>query len=71
MLTELDQRIDGGIEVTLLWNSGTGETLIEVSDLRLDSTIVFSVAADKAGDAFRHPFAYLHSAAGNSYPVAA
>lgn len=71
MLTELNYRIDSGIEVALLWNSATNETFVSVSDLRTDSEVCFPVSGEEAAEAFRHPYAYMPSAKGNSYPVAA
>lgn len=58
-LRELNYRMDGGIEVSLLWNSDTGDTFVAVSDTSEDSEVVFPVAGKDAGDAFRHPYAYL------------
>jgi len=70
-LTELDYRSIDGLEISLLWNRYSGETFVSVCDVRNDSEHVFPIAAEKARDAFMHPYAYLTAAQGNSYPVAA
>lgn len=58
-LTELDNRNADGISVSLLWNADTGETFIEIEDMREESVETFPVSAENASDAFQHPFAYL------------
>ena len=58
MFVELDNRCDDGLDVSLEWDRGTGETRIVVQDGRSHSVIVFGVARDSAADAFRHPFRY-------------
>jgi hypothetical protein len=54
---ELDARSGDGLEVRLLWQAGT-DVLVEILDARRDERVVFRVAAHRALDAFRHPFAY-------------
>jgi len=55
---ELDARSGDGLEVRLLWSPGNTDVLLEISDTRHDERISFHVAAHRAFDAFRHPFAY-------------
>jgi hypothetical protein len=56
---ELDQRVNGGLEITLFWNAYDNSTSIEIYHQETGETISFPVPADHALDAFRHPFAYL------------
>jgi hypothetical protein len=56
---ELDERENDGIRVTLVWNRGTGELKVLVSDERtLESFVIDVTEADNAYDVFNHPFAY-------------
>jgi len=70
-LTELDSRSADGLEVSLLWNPDSGTVFIAVFDAKHDSESIMEIPADKARDAFNHPYAYLYAKQGNSYPVAA
>jgi hypothetical protein len=56
---ELAHRIDAGLEVTLYWSPSDNSTTIDVLDTETDELFIFPVPADRALDAFRHPFAYL------------
>lgn len=58
-LTELNNRNNDGISVSLLWNSDSGETFIEIEDARNESVDTFPIAPENAADAFQHPYAYL------------
>ena len=56
---ELARRVSGGLEITLYWNEHDDSTSIEVHQLATAETIAFPVRADRALDAFHHPFAHL------------
>jgi hypothetical protein len=55
---ELDHRRSDGIDVRLLWNSGTNHISINVADGRGGESFAFEVAPADAVDAFHHPYAY-------------
>jgi hypothetical protein len=61
-LVELAERSNDGLEVRLLWNRGTGEIVLELTDGRTGTTREVQVADDRALDAFQHPFAYVKHA---------
>ena len=56
---ELARRVNGGLEVTLYWDARDNSTTIEVHHANTAETIAFPVRADRALDAFHHPFAHL------------
>jgi hypothetical protein len=56
---ELARRVNGGLEITLYWDMRDNSTTIEVYHHETAETIAFPVAADRALDAFHHPFAHL------------
>lgn len=56
---ELARRVNGGLEITLYWNVRDNTTTIEVHHVGTAETIAFPVSADRALDAFHHPFAHL------------
>jgi hypothetical protein len=56
---ELDRRMNGGFEVTLYWDAADNSTSIDVHHMATDETISLRVPADRALDAFHHPFVYL------------
>jgi hypothetical protein len=56
---ELARRVTGGLEITLYWEAHDNTTSIEVHQTATAETIAFPVAADRALDAFHHPFAHL------------
>ena len=60
---ELAQRITGGLEITLYWNAYDNSTNIEIHQKATRETIGFPVPANRALDAFHHPFAHLASQA--------
>ena len=70
-MTEINYRQNQGLEITLLWDESSGEIFVAVYDSAEDSETVIPIPPEKASDAFLHPFAYMHAAPGNSYPVAA
>ena len=56
---ELARRSDGGVGVTLIWNSATDTVSVQIHHAATDERIEFGVARASALDAFHHPFAYL------------
>jgi hypothetical protein len=58
-LRELAHRVSGGLEVTLYWSGDDNGTSIEVWQLETNETLAFPVPAERALDAFYHPFAHL------------
>jgi hypothetical protein len=56
---ELARRVNGGLEITLYWHPDDNSTSIDIRHATTDETISFPVPADRALDAFHHPFAYL------------
>ncbi len=56
---ELARRVTGGLEITLYWNARDDSVGIEVYQAATAETIAFPVPADRALDAFNHPFAHL------------
>jgi hypothetical protein len=56
---ELARRVTGGVEITLYWDAHDDSTSIEVYQAATAETIAFPVPADRALDAFHHPFAHL------------
>jgi hypothetical protein len=61
-MTELAYRQMDGLEVTLLWDSGSGCVAVEVEDTRSGEHFAFAVAGEQALDAFNHPYAYAAQA---------
>jgi len=58
-LIELAERTNDGLGIRLLWNRGTGAVVLEVTDGKTDTILEVQVPADRAMDAFRHPFVYV------------
>jgi hypothetical protein len=58
---ELAQRVDGGIEVTLLWSARGDRVVVTVSDSRSDEWFVLDAESGTALDAFYHPYAHAGS----------
>jgi hypothetical protein len=56
---ELARRVNSGLEVTLYWDARDNSTSIEVYHADTAETIAFPVPAERALDAFHHPFAHL------------
>jgi len=56
---ELDRRVNGGLEITLYWHPADNETSVDVYHQATGETIAFPVPADRALDAFHHPFVHL------------
>lgn len=57
-LTELAQRRNDGLEITLLWAPVDDSVHLSVVNERTGSTVAFPVDRAKALDAFYHPFTY-------------
>jgi hypothetical protein len=56
---ELARRVNGGLEITLYWHPDDDGTSIDVHQTATEETISFPVPADRALDAFHHPFVHL------------
>ena len=57
-ITELAQRRNDGLEITLVWARDDDSVHITVLNERTGRTVAFPVDRAKALDAFYHPFAY-------------
>jgi hypothetical protein len=57
---ELDHRSGDGIDVSLLWESGSNRVFLAVTEWQLDVCLRLEVRAADALDAFRDPYAYIH-----------
>jgi hypothetical protein len=55
---ELAQRMNDGLEVTLLWQELTDELAVTVSDERSGACFELTAAPDQAFDVFNHPYAH-------------
>jgi hypothetical protein len=58
METELAQRENDGIVVTLLWHSHTDRLTVTVRDMRTGEAFDLVAHARNAMDVYRHPYAY-------------
>jgi hypothetical protein len=58
METELAQRENDGIAVTLVWHSGTDRLTVKVRDERSGDSFDLAAHAQNALDVFNHPYAY-------------
>ena len=56
---ELARRVNGGIDVTLYWNTDDNSISVEVWQPATEETLLFTVAKERALEAFHHPFAHL------------
>ena len=66
---ELARRVNGGIEVTLYWSPLDNSTSVEIWQPATDETLLFTVAQDRALEAFDHPFAHLPITFDNLIPA--
>lgn len=57
-LTELAQRRNDGLEITLLWARADDSVHVAVHNERTGTEFAFAVDRSKALDAFHHPFVY-------------
>ena len=55
---ELAQRTADRIDVALLWSRATNDVLVSVNDSRSGDAFTVPVPAQRALDAFEHPYAY-------------
>ena len=55
---ELAARENDGVSVRLLWHPRRNAVTVSVDDSRAGGRFQLAVAADRALDAFYHPFAY-------------
>jgi len=55
---ELDRRENDGIAVSLLWRKDGNVVSVAVTDDRTGTDFELVVPADRARDAFHHPYAY-------------
>jgi hypothetical protein len=60
--TELAQRANDGIEVTLLWRRRDGLVRVSVADATTGASFRFDVDPGRALDAFEHPYVYAATA---------
>ena len=58
METELAQRENDGIAVTLLWHSATDRLTVTVRDWRTGEAFDLDAHPHSAMDVFHHPYAY-------------
>ena len=66
---ELARRTGDGIDVTLLWDSGTDSVFVVVDDERRGERFRVAVGNGNALDAFHHPYAYHRSSELEHDPV--
>jgi hypothetical protein len=60
---ELAHRVDGGLDVTLLWSAGENRVAVTVFDQRAGELLVLDVEGDEALDVFYNPYAHTASQA--------
>ena len=58
-LRELARRANDGLEITLYWHPDDNGTSVEIYHETTGETIAFPVPAERALDAFQHPFVHL------------
>jgi hypothetical protein len=56
---ELARRVNDGLEITLYWHPDDNGTSIDIHQTPTEETISFPVPADRALDAFYHPFVHV------------
>ena len=56
---ELARRVNSGLEITLYWHPDDNHTSIDIHETATEETISFPVPADRALDAFHHPFVHV------------
>jgi sugar lactone lactonase YvrE len=57
-MTELANRVNDGVSVSLLWSRRRDKLTVAVSDTRSGEIFELDAPADKALDVFYHPYAY-------------
>ena len=68
-LRELAYREHDGLEIALVWNSVTDEVAVTVTDVREELSFTLPVPAERALDAFNHPYAYAAADHGAAHSV--
>jgi hypothetical protein len=58
MARELAQRTTGPVEITLYWDAGGDEVMVELIDRGGGASFQIFVPPHRALDAFHHPYAY-------------
>jgi hypothetical protein len=59
--SELDARVNDGLDVSLHWHATSARVKVVVVDLRAGTTVEFDVGHSEALTAFRHPYRYAPS----------
>jgi hypothetical protein len=63
MKTEIvDERENGELHVQLRWNRRSARVYVVVRNRATDEVLLFAPDAERALDAFHHPFGYVASA---------
>jgi hypothetical protein len=68
-LKELAYREHDGLEIALLWDAVTNEVAVTVTDVREELCFTLPVPAERALDAFNHPYAYAAADDGAQHSV--
>jgi hypothetical protein len=63
-LIELDSRMSGGVQVTLLWHRLENSIWVEVMNWETDERFTVATPPERALEVFMHPFAYAPSHVG-------
>jgi hypothetical protein len=64
---ELDQRVNDGIDVRMLWSPDDDRVFVAVSDARTGNAFALEVAdRSQALDVFHHPYAYAGATRGTT-----
>jgi hypothetical protein len=58
---ELAHRIDGGVDVRLLWSARENRLAVTVFDEHAGELVVLDAESDEALDVFYHPYAHATS----------
>jgi hypothetical protein len=58
---ELAHRVDGGIDVALLWSARENRLAVTVFDRRVGQLLVLDAERDQALEVFYHPYAHARS----------
>ena len=66
---ELARRVSGGVQVALYWSPLDNSITLEVWQPATEETLVFTVAPERALEAFYHPFAQLAKPSAELVPV--
>ena len=58
IVKELDQRVEDGLHITLLWNQTQDRVSVSVFDAKPGNALEFPVQREEAMEAFHHPHAF-------------